>query len=81
VIALNGGGFSSNAFKSVYDPYKHDIMMPFRFNGTLWTFSIYTTKDDIDCSALAKEMGGGGHRKAAGFEMKSVNEPDFPFWL
>jgi oligoribonuclease NrnB/cAMP/cGMP phosphodiesterase (DHH superfamily) len=81
VIAINSGGFSSNAFKSVYDPYKHDIMMPFVFNGILWKFSLYTTKEDIDCSALAKEMGGGGHRKAAGFEMKSVNEPDFPFWL
>jgi len=29
--------------------------------------SFRTTKDDVDVSALAKKMGGGGHKKAAGF--------------
>ncbi len=29
--------------------------------------SFRTTSDDIDVSALAKKMGGGGHKKAAGF--------------
>jgi|SRR6476660_5459534 len=80
VIALNGGGFNSNAFKSVYDPEKHDLMMPFKYNGKFWTFSLYTEKD-IDCSELAKSMGGGGHKKAAGFQIESVISLDFPFNL
>lgn len=29
--------------------------------------SFRTTKDDVDVSAMAKKMGGGGHKKAAGF--------------
>ncbi len=29
--------------------------------------SFRTTKDDVDVSALAKKLGGGGHKKAAGF--------------
>lgn len=32
--------------------------------------SLRTTRDDIDVSALAKQFGGGGHKKAAGFMIK-----------
>lgn len=74
VIACNGGGFNSEAFASVWDENKYDLMMPFRYNGKHWVFSLYTTKD-IDCSELAKSMGGGGHKKAAGFQMDKL--PDF----
>ena len=45
-----------------------DIMMPFYFNGTDWTFSLYTLRDDIDCSAIAKRYQGGGHVRASGFK-------------
>jgi len=70
-IALNGGGFSSLTFQSVWDESKYDLMVNFAFNGKFWTVSLYTTKD-IDCSALAKEMGGGGHKQAAGFQLNDV---------
>lgn len=69
-ICLNGNNFSSNAFKSVYKPERHDLMMCLQHNGMFWTVSIYTTNPDIDCSALAKSLGGGGHRAAAGFQIK-----------
>lgn len=72
-ICMNGGGTNSQAFKTVYDEAKHDLMMPFRFNGKFWTFSIYTTKD-IDCSVLAKELGGGGHFSASGMQVNDINE-------
>lgn len=71
-ICLNGGGFNSDVFKSVYDESKHDIMMPFQFDGKQWTISLYTTKDYIDCSQIAKSKGGGGHKKAAGFQVKEI---------
>lgn len=76
-ICVNGGGFNSQAFDSVYNPDKHDLMMPFKFNGRHWAFSLYTTKDTVDCSELAKIMGGGGHKKAAGFQVEGI--PDFLF--
>lgn len=73
ILALNGGGFNSRAFISAYNPERHDIMMPFRFNGKIgmWDFSLYSEKE-IDCSVLAKEMGGGGHKKAAGFQVRML---------
>lgn len=77
-ICLNGGGFNSDVFRSVYDEAKHDVMMPFMFNGKFWTFSLYTTKDEVDCSVVAKKRGGGGHKKAAGFQVHDLQEV-FPF--
>lgn len=71
-ICLNGGGFSSQAFESVYDEAKHDLMVPFRFDGKKWMFSLYTTKDTVDCSQIAKARGGGGHKKAAGFQTQHL---------
>lgn len=68
VICLNSSGCNSISFASVYDPQKHDAMMPFFYDGRKWIFSLYTDKSDIDCSAIAKLRGGGGHRQAAGFE-------------
>lgn len=73
-ICVNGGGFNSDVFKSVYDPAKHDVMMPFQFNGRNWTISLYTTHDHIDCSAIAKTKGGGGHKKAAGFQVEDITK-------
>jgi len=72
-IALCGGPFNSGTFDSVYDPGQHDLMMPFQYNGNgEWTVSLYTTKEDIDCSEIAKKFGGGGHRKAAGFQTNDI---------
>jgi oligoribonuclease NrnB/cAMP/cGMP phosphodiesterase (DHH superfamily) len=78
-ICLNGGGFNSDVFKSVYDESKHDIMMPFQFNGKFWVISLYTTKDHIDCSVIAKSKGGGGHKKAAGFQTTDISFLINPF--
>lgn len=68
-IVLNNGGANSQVFESVYDESKHDVMIPFVFTGKHWTFSLYTTKSKIDCSVIAKSKGGGGHKKAAGFQL------------
>lgn len=73
-LCCNGGGFNSQAFESVWNEELHDLMMPFKYDGKKWTFSMYTTKD-IDLSMLAKEMGGGGHKKACGFQVEGI--PDF----
>jgi uncharacterized protein len=83
-ICLNGAGFNSNVFKSVYDESKHDIMMPFQFDGKQWIVSLYTTKPEIDCSEIAKKYKGGGHRAASGFQILNLDgifgfkKPAFP---
>lgn len=54
--------------------YKYDIVIPFQFNGNQYVYSLFTSKNDIDCEELAKKLGsidklgGGGHSKAAGFQ-------------
>jgi len=70
-ICCNGAGLGSMAFDSVWDDSKYDLMMPFKFDGNNWSFSLYTTKD-IDCSVLAQKYGGGGHAKASGFISKTI---------
>jgi len=66
-IVCNSHERRSQLFDSIYDESKHDIMMPFSFNGQKYTFSMYSTKDNVDCSKIAAKFGGGGHKKAAGF--------------
>lgn len=72
-ICLNGIGLNSVAFKSVYDESKHDIIMPFYFNGKQWIVSLYTSKTHIDCHLIAKLYGGGGHKSAAGFQIDDIS--------
>lgn len=64
-FALNYPLTNSELFGSRMDEY--DICMPFYFNGTNYTYSMYSTKPDIDCSTLCRYYNGGGHPKAAGF--------------
>ena len=45
----------------------YDAVIPFYFNGTKWTYSIFTVKDQVSCEAVAKSYGGGGHIRAAGW--------------
>ena len=42
-------------------------------------YSLRTQRDDIDVSLLAKHYGGGGHKKAAGFETRELMK--FPPWV
>lgn len=43
-------------------------MIVFVRDGKKWTVSLYSKKDNVDCSKIATKYGGGGHKKAAGFE-------------
>lgn len=71
VFALNTDRTTSLTFGEKMDEY--DICMPFYYNGEkdAWSYSLYTNKDDVDCSYIAKALGGGGHKQAAGFSMKT----------
>lgn len=43
----------------------YPIYCVFQFDGRNWRYSIYSRQ--IDCSLLAAQFGGGGHKEAAGF--------------
>jgi len=74
-IACNKGMAGSGLFDSAKDK-DYDIMIPFVFDGRQYTVSLFSTKDHIDVSTIAKKYGGGGHKGAAGFQCEVL-----PFWM
>lgn len=64
-IIMNSDG-NSLAFGDQLKNY--DIGMLWKYNGSKYVYSLYSVKDNIDCSIVAQELGvGGGHKGAAGF--------------
>lgn len=76
-VFCNGVPHNSQSFESVYDPERHKLMIPFGFDGTHLNFSLYTTHPEVDCSALARKKGGGGHQQAAGFFLEGEQIAEF----
>ena len=68
VLACNTIVFNSQFFDGFYDPEKHDVMCAYcQLANGKWKVSLYSTKPGIDCGAICKMFGGGGHVGAAGF--------------
>jgi len=62
------GTANSKVLDSAWDPDRHDLKILFYLNRDgRWEVSLYTEKDRVDCGAIAKKYGGGGHKGAAGF--------------
>ena len=72
IIAINKGMSNSKVFDSVWDESKHDFMLTFVRVYGKYNISLYTTRDDINVGEIAKQYGGGGHQKAAGFSCKEL---------
>lgn len=70
-IIMNKAYANSKAFDAVYDPKKHDVMVLFGIKEDEYKYTLFSDKDNIDVSAIAKKYGGGGHKWAAGFYSKS----------
>jgi len=71
-IAINRMLTNSQMFDNVWDPVKYDVMLTFGFRAGQWTVSLYTDKDAVDVSVIAKAHGGGGHKGAAGFQCREL---------
>lgn len=67
-VAMNRMLTNSKAFDAVLDPDRHDAMLTFGFRKGRWTCSLYSAREDVDVSAVALQLGGGGHKGAAGFQ-------------
>lgn len=76
VLALvcNGIPHTSKSFDSRWDPAIHDVMIAITFDGRRWAATIYGANDKVDCSAIAKYFGGGGHMNAAGCHVNELSE-------
>ncbi len=82
-IVCNKGMSNSKLFDSAWDATKYDIMITYcklKNDTKKWTISLYSTKSEIDCSIIAKnislkygEGSGGGHKLAAGCQIIDIN--------
>jgi len=76
VYALNTTQGGSRQFEVAIDMNDYDMVCAFRlYKGEYWVINLYSVKENINCGALAKELGaegpfksGGGHPGAAGFQ-------------
>lgn len=61
--AMNLYGFGSQAYAEMFDEYP--LLIAYIHDGKKFMVSLYSK--EIDCAAIAQELGGGGHKGAAGF--------------
>ena len=61
--AINVARISSDVFGNLVKEY--DIVIAYYYDGSKWVISMYSEKCDV--SIIARDMGGGGHKGAAGF--------------
>jgi len=46
---------------------EYPLVMVWVFDGSKYSYSIFSSNKDVDCSKIAESYGGGGHSGAAGF--------------
>ncbi len=68
-ICINKERFNPINFGIDYHSEGYDGCACFWYNGVTnkWHFSLYNDNGEVDCSVIAKQFGGGGHKGAAGF--------------
>lgn len=70
--ACNRLGRGSTFFNSVWDAKTYHGMLSFSWDGHVWNIGLYSDRDDVDCGAIAKRHGGGGHPGSAGFRREEL---------
>ena len=66
-ICINKERFNPINFGIDYHKDGYDGAACFHFDGKVYNFSLYNDNGLVDCSIIAKQFGGGGHKGAAGF--------------
>lgn len=71
-LFLNQGAVDSSVFDSVEETY--DIYVRGTYGKSQeWLVSLTTERDDLDLGELARQWGGGGHKKSAGLKVSDIN--------
>lgn len=66
VLVINTAHANTSFFESFFHK-DYDIYIGWIYTGKEYKVSMFTRKDSIDLSKIAKSLGGGGHKSAAGF--------------
>lgn len=72
-ICINKERFNPINFGIDYHADGYDGCACFWYANEMWNFSLYNDNGQVDCSQIAKQYGGGGHKGAAGFVTKDLN--------
>ena len=71
-ICINKERFNTINFGIDYHVDGYDGQACFHYANGVWNFSLYS--QTVDCSVIVKQYGGGGHKGAAGFIIKDINQ-------
>ena len=73
-LCVNQERFNPINFGIDYHKEGYDGFACFWYKDGKWNFSLYNDNNKVDCSIIAKQYGGGGHKGAAGFVVKDLKE-------
>lgn len=71
-ICINKERFNPINFGIDYHADGYDGCACFHYADGMWKFSLYNDNGQVDCSKIAKQYGGGGHKGASGFVTKDI---------
>lgn len=71
-LCVNQERFNPINFGIDYHKEGYDGFACFWYKDGMWNFSLYNDNEQVDCSKIAKQYGGGGHKGAAGFVVKDL---------
>jgi hypothetical protein len=54
------------------DNYYYDGFACFWYANGKYNYSLYNDNGQVDCSIIAKNRGGGGHKGASGFRSDNI---------
>ena len=69
---INQERFNPVNFGIDYHADGYDGFACFWYDKGEFTYSLYNDNGLVDCSVIAKNRGGGGHRGASGFRSKTI---------
>jgi len=76
-LAINKERFNPVNFGIDYHKLGYKAFLCFHYSDETFNFSIYNDDNSVDCSIIAKRLGGGGHKGASG--MRLTPEQFFEF--
>ena len=72
-ILFNKERFNPINFDIDYHSQGYDGAACFWYDNGKWFFSLYNDNGEVDCSQIASQFGGGGHKGAAGFAIEDLH--------
>jgi len=72
-ICINKERFNPINFGIDYHKEGYDGAACFHYAKGKWNFSLYNDNGLVDCSIIAKQFGGGGHKGASGFVIDNID--------